>query len=171
MARIQSGGIQVNLQWNSLQEIVGSAVRSLSYLLDKHPLQIDISADLLLYCDSNLIERVITNLLENAVKYTEFNTRLGLKATIEKQQIHVEIWDEGNGIPTEQLQIIFNKFSRAVKESAIPGVGLGLAICSAIIRLHEGSIWAENNEKGGASFHFVLPLKSLPNIDEIEANP
>ncbi|KLU19271.1 hypothetical protein ABE79_05840, partial [Proteus mirabilis] len=80
----------------------------------------------------------------------------------------------GNGIPTDQLQLIFNKFSRAVKESAIPGVGLGLAICSAIIRLHEGEIWAENNnfsenhKKGGASFHFVLPLKLLPDIDEIE---
>ncbi len=168
MARIQSGGIQVNLQWNLLQEIAGSAVRSLSYLLDKHPLQIDIPADLLLYCDSLLIERVLTNLLENAVKYTASQTKLGIKATVEEDQIHVEVWDEGAGIPTEQLQLIFNKFSRAVKESAIPGVGLGLAICSAIIHLHEGKIWAENNKKGGASFHFVLPLKSLPNIDEIE---
>ena len=168
MARIQSGGIQVNLQWNLLQEIAGSAIRSLSYLLDKHPLQIDIPADLLLYCDSLLIERVLTNLLENAVKYTASQTKLGIKATVEEDQIHVEVWDEGAGIPTEQLQLIFNKFSRAVKESAIPGVGLGLAICSAIIHLHEGKIWAENNKKGGASFHFVLPLKSLPNIDEIE---
>lgn len=168
MARIQSGGIQVNLQWNSLQEIAGSAVRSLSYLLDKHPLQIDISANLLLYCDSNLIERVITNLLENAVKYTASNTELGIKAYTEETKIHVEVWDEGKGIPRDQLQLIFNKFSRAVKESAIPGVGLGLAICSAIIRLHEGEIWAENNKKGGASFHFVLPLKQLPDIDEIE---
>lgn len=174
MARIQSGGIQVNLQWNSLQEITGSAIRSLSYLLDKHPLQIDIPADLLLYCDGNLIERVITNLLENAVKYTTSSTKLGIRAYIEAPKIHVEVWDEGHGIPTDQLQLIFNKFSRAVKESAIPGVGLGLAICSAIIRLHEGEIWAENhnfsenNKKGGASFHFVLPLKSLPDIDEIE---
>ena len=61
--------------------------------------------------------------------------------------------------------IIFDKFSRTQKESVIPGVGLGLAICRAIIQLHQGNIWAKNNKKGGASFHFVLPLKQLPEIE------
>lgn len=69
---------------------------------------------------------MLTNLLENAVKYTASQTKLGIKATVEEDQIHVEVWDEGAGIPTEQLQLIFNKFSRAVKESAIPGLGWGL---------------------------------------------
>ena len=165
MARLQSGSIQPNLDWESLQEITSSAVRTLDYTLHNHPLDIDIPADLLLYCDANLIERLLINLLENAVKYSDEDTPIGIRASIEGQKAHIEVWDASNGIPDGQEQTIFNKFSRAQKESAIPGVGLGLAICRAIIQLHDGDIWANNNEKGGASFHFVLPLKQLPEIE------
>ncbi|WP_166266539.1 two-component system sensor histidine kinase KdpD [Providencia sp. M-27] len=165
MARLQSGSIQPNLAWESLQEITSSAVRTLDYTLHSHPLEIDIPADLLLYCDANLIERVLINLLENAVKYSHNDTPIGIRAAVEGQKIHIEVWDASNGIPNGQEKNIFDKFSRAQKESAIPGVGLGLAICRAIIQLHEGEIWAQNNNKGGASFHFVLPLKQLPDIE------
>lgn len=167
MARLQSGGINPNLEWQSLQEITGSAVRTLDYLLNNHPLSIDIPADLLLYCDGNLIERVLINLLENATKYSDDNTPMGICAKIEDNQVHIEVWDASNAIPDGQEKTIFDKFSRAQKESSIPGVGLGLAICRAIIQLHDGDIWAENNQKGGASFHFVLPFKPLPDIEEI----
>ncbi|EKT61704.1 two-component system sensor histidine kinase KdpD [Providencia burhodogranariea] len=167
MARLQSGGIQLNLEWQSLEEITGSAVRTLDYTLKSHPLSIDIPADLLLYCDANLIERVLINLLENAIKYSDDNTPMGICAKVEGNQVHIEVWDANNAIPDGQEKTIFDKFSRAQKESAIPGVGLGLAICRAIIQLHEGQIWAENNKKGGASFHFILPFKQLPDIEEI----
>ncbi|HGI5213287.1 TPA: two-component system sensor histidine kinase KdpD [Providencia alcalifaciens] len=170
MARLQSGGIHPNLEWESLQEITSSAVRILDYTLNSHPLDIDIPADLLLYCDGNLIERVLINLLENAIKYSDNDTPIGIRASIEAQQVHIEIWDASNAIPDGQEKTIFDKFSRAQKESAIPGVGLGLAICRAIIHLHDGEIWAQNNDKGGASFHFVLPLKPLPEIENESEN-
>ncbi|EMF4708854.1 two-component system sensor histidine kinase KdpD [Providencia stuartii] len=168
MARLQSGSIQPNFEWQSLQEITGSAVRTLDYTLHSHPLSIDIPANLLLYCDGNLIERVLINLLENATKYSDKDTPMGICAQIEDNQVHIEVWDASNAIPDGQEKIIFDKFSRAQKESAIPGVGLGLAICRAIIQLHDGNIWAENNKKGGASFHFVLPFKQLPDIEELD---
>ena len=82
MARLQSGSIQPNLAWESLQEITSSAVRTLDYTLHSHPLEIDIPADLLLYCDANLIERVLINLLENAVKYSHDDTPIGIRATV-----------------------------------------------------------------------------------------
>ena len=167
MARIQSGGIQPNLEWQSFEEITGSALRTLDYALHSHPVEIEIPPDFLLYCDASLIERVVINLLENAVKYSEETTAIGIKASVEQQNIHIEVWDASNGIPAGKELLIFDKFSRAQKESAIPGVGLGLAICRAIIQIHQGKIWAENNDKGGASFHFVLPLKTLPKIEEI----
>ncbi|NHB95419.1 two-component system sensor histidine kinase KdpD [Photorhabdus stackebrandtii] len=167
MARIQSGGIQLNLEWQSLEEIVGSTLRSLEYALNRHPVTVALPSDLLLHCDASLLERVFINLLENAIKYTDEQTPLGIKATTEKNQVHIEVWDTGKGIPPEQEQLIFDKFSRARKESAIPGVGLGLAICRAIIEIHNGKIWAANNEKGGASFHFVLPLEKPPEIKEM----
>lgn len=64
-----------------------------------------------------------------------------------------------------QENLIFDKFSRGNKESAIPGVGLGLAICRAIIDVHGGRIWVEKSKDGGASFHFTLPLEAAPDID------
>ncbi|MBC8951923.1 two-component system sensor histidine kinase KdpD [Xenorhabdus sp. PB62.4] len=170
MARIQSGGIQLNLEWYSLEEIVGSALRSLEYTLNRYTVELSLPANLLLHCDAALLERVFINLLENAMKYTHEHTPLGIKATIEqkteKRQVHIEIWDAGTGIPPGQEQLIFDKFSRASKESAIPGVGLGLAICQSIIDIHGGKIWANNNKKGGASFHFILPLEDPPKIED-----
>ncbi|MEQ2024381.1 two-component system sensor histidine kinase KdpD [Xenorhabdus szentirmaii] len=174
MARIQSGGIQLNIEWHSLDEIVGSALRSLEYTLSRYDVELSLPANLFLHCDGALLERVFINLLENAIKYTHEQTPLGIQATIEhdadQKQIHIEIWDAGNGIPQGQEQLIFDKFSRASKESAIPGVGLGLAICRAIIDIHGGKIWATNNKKGGASFHFVLPLEEPPKIENISGD-
>ncbi|MDC9589987.1 two-component system sensor histidine kinase KdpD [Xenorhabdus sp. XENO-10] len=169
MARLQSGGIQLNLEWSSLEEIVGSALRSLEYTLNRYTVELSLPNDLLLHCDAALLERVFLNLLENAIKYTNEQTSLGIQATIEKKtdqkQVHIEVWDTGTGIPSGQEKLIFDKFSRASKESAIPGVGLGLAICRSIIEIHGGKIWAANNKKGGASFHFLLPLENPPKIE------
>ncbi len=138
MARLQSGGIQPNLEWQSLQEITSSAVRTLDYTLHSHPLDIDIPADLLLYCDANLIERVLINLLENAVKYSHEDTPIGIKARVEGQKIHIEIWDASNAIPDGQEKTIFDKFSRAQKESAIPGVGLYLLFVVPLFNYMKG---------------------------------
>ncbi len=172
MARIQSGGIQLNLEWYPLEEIVGSALRSLDYSLHRYNVELTLSTHLFLHCDAALLERVFINLLENAIKYTHEQTPLGIQATIEqeteKKQVHIEIWDAGSGIPSGQEQLIFEKFSRASKESVIPGVGLGLAICQAIIEIHGGNIWATGNQKGGASFHFVLPLEDPPKIEDVQ---
>ncbi|OTA18682.1 sensor protein KdpD [Xenorhabdus beddingii] len=170
MARIQSGGIQLNLEWYSLDEIVGNALRSLEYPLNRYTVALSLPAHLLLHCDGALLERVFINLLENAIKYTHEQTPLGIQAIIEQKtghkQVHIEVWDAGTGIPAGQEQFIFDKFSRASKGSAIPGVGLGLAICQSIIEIHGGKIWADNNKKGGASFHFILPLEEPPQIGE-----
>lgn len=79
--------------------------------------------------------------------------------------LEVEVSDDGNGIANAQRQQIFNKFTRGDKESAIPGVGLGLAICRAIIEVHGGKIWLECPPDGGAHFHFTLPLQAAPEIE------
>ncbi|PHM63508.1 two-component system sensor histidine kinase KdpD [Xenorhabdus ishibashii] len=169
MARLQSGGIQLNLAWYPLEDIVGNALRSLEQPLNHYIIELSLPNDLLLHCDATLLERVFINLLENAIKYAEEQTPLGIQATIEsktdQKQVHIEIWGTGTEIPQEQEKLIFDKFSRASKESAIPGVGLGLAICRSIIEIHGGKIWAANNKKGGASFHFRLPLEEPPKIE------
>ncbi|PHM74754.1 two-component system sensor histidine kinase KdpD [Xenorhabdus kozodoii] len=171
MSRLQSGGIQLNFEWYSLAEIVGNALRALEHTLNRYTVELALPDDLLLHCDATLLERVFINLLENAIKYTSEQTPLGIRATIKKKsdqkQVHIEIWDAGTGIPKGQEKFIFDKFSRASKETSIVGVGLGLAICRSIIEIHGGKIWAANNKKGGASFHFLLPLEDPAKIENI----
>ncbi|WP_114191772.1 two-component system sensor histidine kinase KdpD [Edaphovirga cremea] len=166
MARIQSGGFNLRKEWQSLEEIAGSALRMLETTLSSHHIDIDLPADLpLIHCDASLIERVLINLLENAHKYAGAQATLGIRARAEGALLNVEIWDNGPGVFNGEEHRIFDKFARGNKESAIPGVGLGLAICRAIIDVHGGRIWAENGPDGGAHFHFSLPLETPPEFD------
>lgn len=166
MARIQSGGFNLRKEWQSLEEIVGASLHMLEPLMTQHQIKVELPAELVLVnCDGSLLERVFTNLLENANKYAGYDATIGIRAHTLPEWLEVEVWDDGPGIPEGKLQLIFDKFSRGNKESAIPGVGLGLAICRAIIEVHGGRIWAENGANGSARFRFVLPLEKPPEID------
>ena len=120
----------------------------------------------LIHVDGPLFERVLINLLENAAKYAGQKARIGINATVENQALQLEVWDTGPGIPAGQEQAIFEKFARGNKESAIPGVGLGLAICQAIIDVHGGTISAHTRPEGGARFCVTLPLDPPPELDD-----
>ena len=166
MARIQSGGFNLRKEWQSLEEIVGASLHMLEPLMTQHQIKVELPPEqILVNCDGSLLERVFTNLLENANKYAGYDATIGIRAHTLPEWLEVEVWDNGPGIPEGKKQLIFDKFSRGNKESAIPGVGLGLAICRAIIEVHGGRIWAENGANGGASFRFVLPLEKPPEID------
>lgn len=166
MARIQSGGFNLRKEWQSVEEIIGSALRMLEPLLSTHEVIVDLPDELLLVnCDASLIERVFINLLENAHKYAGMQAKITLKARAKGELLEVDVSDNGPGIIAGGERRIFEKFSRGNKESAIPGVGLGLAICHAIIEVHDGKIWAQNSPQGGATFCFTLPLEKLPSID------
>jgi two-component system sensor histidine kinase KdpD len=141
--------------------------------LREHPLRLALDPELpLLQCDAVLIERALVNLLENATKYTPPDTAIGVTASVEANQLRVEVWDEGPGLPAGREQAIFEKFSRGHAESATPGVGLGLAICQAVIEAHGGRVQAMNRPGGGASFVVTLPLETPPSFEtEPEENP
>ncbi|BFO08799.1 two-component system sensor histidine kinase KdpD [Serratia rubidaea] len=166
MARIQSGGFILRKEWQSLEEIVGASLHMLEPIFNQHEVKVELPDEMVLInCDGSLLERVFTNLLENADKYAGQDAIIGIRARTLPEWLEVEIWDNGPGIAAEQRLHIFDKFSRGDKESAIPGVGLGLAICRAIIELHGGRIWADSSSHGGASFKFLLPLESMPEMD------
>ncbi|MBV6816527.1 two-component system sensor histidine kinase KdpD [Rahnella sp. PD12R] len=166
MARIQSGGFNLRKEWQSVEEITGSALRMLEPVLANDTIKIDLPAEMVLVnCDASLIERVLINLLENAHKYAGVGATIGIKALPLGDWLEIEVWDNGPGIPEGAEHAIFEKFARGNKESAIPGVGLGLAICRAIIEVHDGRIWAENAPDGGARFRFRLPLEALPDME------
>lgn len=167
MARIQSGGFNLRKEWQSVEEIIGSALRMMEALLSTHNIVVDLPEEMLLVnCDASLIERVLINLLENAHKYAGASATITLRARAKEHWLEIDVTDNGPGIINGAEKTIFDKFSRGNKESAIPGVGLGLAICRAIIEVHEGQIWAENVVQGGARFCFLLPLENPPAIEK-----
>ncbi|MBM9583437.1 two-component system sensor histidine kinase KdpD [Klebsiella oxytoca] len=168
MARIQSGGFNLHKEWLTLEEVVGSALRMLEPGLGGRHIQLYLPDPLLLvHVDGPLFERVLINLLENAVKYTGPQAQIGIAAHVDPHHLLLEVWDNGPGIPPGQEQAIFDKFARGNKESAIPGVGLGLAICQAIVEVHGGTISAETRPQGGACFRVTLPREAPPELEEL----
>ncbi len=165
MTRLESGAIKINKEWQSLEEIVGMALSRLSEKLKDHPLTTKLPEDLpLIRCDGLLIGQVLTNLLENAVKYTPRGTQLELSATVLIFEVMVELADRGPGIPPGEEERIFDKFVRS--RAAGGGVGLGLTICRTIVAAHDGAIWAENRPGGGAVFRFTIPIGGQPPLDD-----
>jgi two-component system sensor histidine kinase KdpD len=169
MARIQSGKVELNLQWQPLEEVVGSALRACGRSLAGHVLQTRLAPQLpLVRFDAVLLERVLCNLVENAIKYTPLGSRIVIAAEVAGQYMQVSVYDNGPGLPTGREQILFEKFTRGEQESATTGVGLGLAICQAIVTAHGGVIGAAQSPEGGANIVFTLPLGTPPALPEIE---
>ena len=166
MARLESGAVQLNRQWQPLEEVVGSALGASAALLAGRPLKVSLAPDLpLLQLDAVLIERVLCNLLENAAKYTPAQTPVSIEARAETDVVVLTVSDQGPGLPSGREEAIFEKFERGKKEGATSGVGLGLAICRAIMNAHGGSIRGETRAAGGASFMLTLPRGEPPSDD------
>ncbi len=172
MARLQSGAVQLNRQWQPLEEVVGSALASSAPSLAGRALQVQLADDLpLLNLDAVLIERVLVNLLENAAKYTPAGSPIEIAARADSHEVLLTIDDHGPGLPRGREEAIFQKFERGQKESATAGVGLGLAICRSILQAHGGSIRGETRgdgqqgHAGGARFTLRLPRGEPPSDD------
>jgi two-component system, OmpR family, sensor histidine kinase KdpD len=164
MARLHAGAIQLNRQWQMLEEVVGSALAELSSTLAGLRVEVSVPASLpLLSFDAVLLERVFCNLLDNAAKYGAVGGSIGVAAQLVDDTVQVSIEDNGPGLPHGMEDAIFSKFTRGELESARAGVGLGLAICTAIVEAHGGKVWAGNRPEGGARFTFTLPLGSPPS--------
>jgi two-component system sensor histidine kinase KdpD len=164
MTRLEGGAIAIHRDWDGLGEIAGAVLRRLSSRLASHPVRIDLPADLpLVRVDATLIEQVLGNLLENAARYTPPGTAVAIRARQHGDALLVSVEDAGPGLPPGDPERLFAKFQRGRSESAIGGVGLGLAICRAIVRLHHGRIWAERLPRG-AAVRFTLPLETPPRV-------
>jgi two-component system sensor histidine kinase KdpD len=165
MARIESGEVTLNLQWQPLEEVVGAALEAARGMLLSDTVVVHLPRDLpLLKFDAVLIERVLVNLLENVSKYTPPGSTVTLSAQVIADHVGVSVADNGPGLPAGREEAVFQKFTRGERESATPGVGLGLAICRAIIESHQGKITAAQRPGGGAIFTFTLPLGFPPRI-------
>lgn len=166
MTRIEAGAVLIRKDWVPIEEVIGSALARLAGRLGDHPVRMDLPSDLpLVPLDPLLIEQVLFNLFENAIRYTPPGTRIEVKASRIDKEMVVEIADKGPGLSPGTEQKVFEKFYRG-SQAASGGLGLGLAICRGILEAHGGRIWAEN--RGGAVFRFALPLEGRPPVVETE---
>lgn len=171
MARIQSGEVKLSLEWQPFEVVVGSALRASQSFLGKHVIETRLASDLpLVQFDAVLIERVLCNLLENATKYTASGSRITIMANLHGTYLEVTVYDNGPGLPVGMEEVIFEKFTRGTRESATYGVGLGLAICRAIVEAHGGKIRAGHSPDRGAAIVFTLPLNVPPVIADFDEN-
>ena len=166
MIRVETGALEVQPDWQPLEEIVGVALIRVEERLRDHPVEVKLPPDLpLLQLDGLLIEQVFVNLLENAAKYTPAGTPIEISAAARDGAVVVHVADRGPGFPQGEEGKVFDKFYRVPMGAAAAapgGVGLGLTICRGIVTAHNGRIWAENRPGGGAVFSFTIPLPSRP---------
>ena len=170
MARLQSGEVNLRRDWQSVEEVVGTAIRAAQPGLRGLSVVTALQADLpLVEFDAVLVERVLVNLLENAAKYGAPPIVVAARTT--EDTLLLSVRDHGPGLPVSaagQEQDLFEKFTRGQAESSTPGVGLGLAICKAVAQAHGGSITAANAvpdaEGMGAEFTLTLPRRTPPPL-------
>ena len=172
MARLNSGDIVIHKQWHVLEELAGVSLARLRSELHHHAVHVDIPGDLPLVCVADtLIEQMFVNLLENAVRYTPPGSRIEIQARQSGAMVQLRVADNGPGLPPGSEAKLFDAFFRG--KSAVAdgqrGIGLGLAICQGIVRLHGGEIRAANRAGGGAEFTISLPCAAgSPDITEDE---
>ena len=170
MARLEVAQVQLPLAWQPLEEVLGTALATCAQALAGRAVATALADDLpLLHLDATLMERVFVNLLENAAKYTPPGSPLAIAAECQGDAVCITLDDEGPGLPPGREEAVFEKFERGARESATPGVGLGLGICRAIVQAHGGRIVGGNRLGGerilGARFTIHLPI-GLPPTDD-----
>jgi two-component system sensor histidine kinase KdpD len=161
MTKLESGAIVPNTALHDISEIVGSALRRAGKILAGHRISLELEAELpMLQLDAVLFEQVLFNLLDNAAKYSPNETTISIRSWRERNQVALQVADEGDGIPPSELESVFDKFYRAQKGDHVrPGTGLGLAISRGFVEAMHGRIFAANRtERSGAVLTIQLPI-------------
>ncbi|MFV0343689.1 MAG: ATP-binding protein [Anaerocolumna sp.] len=169
VTRIRESGTAVKKTPEPLEEVITEAVWRLRKRVAGTKITIDIPPELIIVpMDATLIEQVLLNLLENAVKYAGIENPINLKVTTDSTYVSFTVSDTGPGLPVERLQGIFDNISFKPNDSidTSKGFGIGLSICKTIVNAHGGTITAKNNVDKGAQFQFTLPLEKI-TVEEL----
>src|SRR5262245_3653995 len=163
MGRLQSRSVALRREWQPIEEVFGSALHQMESSLKGREVAVRVPEDMpLVEIDEVLIERVLVNLLENALRYTPPGTPIELAASAGRDEVAIVVLDRGPGlVPGEETQV-FEKFFRGEASRSRHGVGLGLAVARSIVEAHGGRIEAANRPDGGAVFRFTLPIGGTP---------
>ncbi len=171
MSRIEGGALHPKKVWYPLDEIIYTVLGRMQPLLEGRTVQKSIPEQVPpVKMDYVQIGQVVTNLLENAIRYTPAGSPITICIQVHEEQLQVSIADRGSGVPLMEQERIFDKFYRAQREpraaDADRGSGLGLAVSKGVIEAHNGRIWVEERAGGGAIFCFTLPMGSIEGESE-----
>lgn len=164
MAKLEGGTAELDCTWHSMPEIIGSALQRLELSLRGRAVDVQIVPELpLVWANGVLLEHLLINLLENAVKYTPPGTSISIAVALTERStpagLVVSVRDCGSGIAVDEMDHVFTKFYRgAAVRNTVRGSGLGLTICRGIVEAHGGTIQVANHHGGGAVFTLSLPL-------------
>ena len=160
LSRIRSGGVAPSKTRGDIGEVVEGVLSRLQPILKRHRLRLILRDDVPeVPIDVIQIDQVLTNLLENAAKFSEAGKEIGVHVAAWHDAVQVRVTDQGPGIPTEDRQRVFEPFYRAEGDTG-SGTGLGLAIAKAIVESHGGRIWIEAAPGGGTAVVFQLPVRA-----------
>lgn len=171
MTKLESGAITPKCQWIDVDDLIGTTLERMERRLEGHRVVTDVTPLLPpLYVDFVLMENVVTNLLDNAVKYSPGGSAITVRAFRRGAETCIEVQDEGTGIAPEDHGHVFDKFFRVyAKDSVVAGTGLGLAICQGIVESHGGRVELDSEGLGkGATFRICLPTAQMPHDIEPE---
>lgn len=165
LSKLEAGRVELKLEGEFLGPILRCVLDEFESLISERDLgaQLESNCDVAVLADRERLLQVLRNLLGNAVKFSPPDSTIRIAARKREGDVVVAVSDEGIGIPTDELDLIFEKFMQSKKtKTGAGGTGLGLAICREIITAHGGHIWAENNPQKGATISFSLPICSQP---------
>jgi two-component system sensor histidine kinase KdpD len=164
LSRIDAGHLVLQRQYHALDALVDDVLGRLRRATSAHEIRVDVPDDLPpVSVDYLRIDQVLSNLIENAVRYAPVGTVIELAARVENGALRIEITDEGPGIAVEDRERVFAPFHRLQRGDRAPvkGAGLGLAIARRLVEAHGGRIWVEAGPGRGARFVLTLPLDAL----------
>lgn len=167
LTRLDEGAIPLRPEWCPADELLDTARRQLEPRLRSHSLTASVPPDALVWCDPRLIDQLLVNLLDNAVRHVPAGGRIGVAIAVSPPRWTLTVQDNGPGIAPGHEQAIFRKFYRGAGDGDSSGRGLGLAICAAIAALHGGEIVVKND--CGATFTLTLPQPAPPKLEPGEA--
>jgi two-component system sensor histidine kinase KdpD len=162
LSRLEGGELQPDRGWYEPIALIHDVVGRLGPLLGPHPIRLDLPDELPpVLLDYSKVDQVLSNLVENAAKYSPPGAEIGIAATVTDGSLRVTVTDDGSGIAPDALPHIFEPFFRGSRARRASGSGLGLAVARGLVEAHRGRIWAENRPGGGTRFSFDIPSNGV----------
>jgi len=160
-SRLESGALKLSLQPAEVNDLVGATLEQLGSRVGNRTVKIDIPADLpFIRVDFGLFVQALVNIVDNALKYSPLDSLIEINGRCVQQEVHIEIVDQGTGIPEQDLPYIFDKFYRIKRPDNVSGTGLGLSITKGLVEAHGGRIEAKSQAGRGTIVSIILPVSA-----------